>query len=57
MEYQNYSKAALQQLKTKLKRKRKRTRDSTLCYETQDAPDLNSELIMHGLTSAVTLSK
>ncbi len=54
VEYQNYSKAALQQLKTKLKRKR--TRDSTLCYEMQDAPDVNIELIMHGLTSSVTLS-
>ncbi|KAL0044903.1 hypothetical protein WJX82_001740 [Trebouxia sp. C0006] len=46
VEYQSYSKAALQQLKTKLKRKR--TRDSTLCYERQDAPDMNIELIMHG---------
>ncbi|KAA6430028.1 MAG: hypothetical protein FRX49_00459 [Trebouxia sp. A1-2] len=55
VEYQNYSKAALQQLKTKLKRKR--TRDSTLCYEMQGAPDMrNIELIMHGLTSSLTLS-
>lgn len=55
VEYQDYSKAALQQLKTKLKRKR--TRDVSVCYERQDAPDLNSELTMHGLTSTVTLSK
>lgn len=54
VEYQNYSKAVLQQLKTKLKRKR--TRDSTLYYEMQDAPDMNKELIMHGLTSSMTLS-
>lgn len=55
VDYQDYSKAALQQLKTKLGRKR--TRDVSVCYERQDAPDLNSELTMRGLTTSVTLSR